>query len=162
MSEIEEPRRIITPRCYRQRKIDSRISAIILFSSLRQPVRARRRRKEYTRRRLEKREGRGCAPAALLRAWVRRDVTGIAILNYAMFLFFFQREASRSARREFSHAPEVPNGAYATNTAFPGISPSLFHSAPRELRGATRAVIKRFDLEVVPFCNARDLESARI
>lgn len=49
----------------------------------------------------------------------RCDVTGIAIPNYAMFLFFFQCGASRSARREFSHAPEVPNGAYATIAAFP-------------------------------------------
>jgi len=43
----------------------------------------------------------------------RCDVTGIAITNYAMFLFFFfQCGASRFARRVFSHAPEVPSGAY--------------------------------------------------
>jgi len=50
----------------------------------------------------------------------RCDVTGIAITNYAMFLFFFfQCGASRFARRVFSHAPEVPSGAYATIAAFP-------------------------------------------
>lgn len=36
-------------------------------------------------------------------AGLRCDVTGIAIPNYAMFLFF-QYGASRFARREFSHA----------------------------------------------------------
>lgn len=54
-------------------------------------------------------------------AGFRCDVTGIAIPNYAMFLlFFFQCGASRSSRREFSHAREIPNGAYATIAAFPG------------------------------------------
>ena len=51
----------------------------------------------------------------------RCDVTGIAIPNYAMFLFFFfQCGASRFSWREFSHAPKVPSGAYATIAAFPG------------------------------------------
>lgn len=105
----------------------------MLFLSLRPPV---RRLQKY----IEAGKKGGMRLCVSLRGWVRRDVTGIAIPNYAMFLFFFfQCEVSRLARREFSHAPEVPNAA--TIAAF------------LDTRALFRQYMKphkRFDLEAVP------------
>jgi len=80
----------------------------------------------------------------------RCDVTGIAIPNYAMFLlFFFQCGASRFSWREFSHAPKVPNDAYATIAAFPG-SRTKHGRYLQAICAAWRESHKRIDVKTVP------------
>lgn len=112
----------------------------ILLPPLRDPV--RRAREESVPKEGRGKEGGGVRDRVLLRGWVI-DVTGIAIANYAMFLFFFFFPASRSALGvSFLTHHEVPNGAYATIAAFLACARSV---APIAQRCTSR--VNRFDLE---------------